>query len=235
MDQSQLSPQPYVFSVADGMYECSTCAPKIKIKADGTDQPVTGQSYDTLSVRVNDSKTIALTAKKGGKTVFEQTRTATDDGSTLALKNISYAKESGNQVETNVSFTRTDKATPDANATSGSWQINKVVESDTGLMTTYKWAGDELSMSQPAGENYTAKLDGKDYPYHGSYSFDSVSLKQIDDRTIEVTNKREGKVISVSRISVSPDGGTLTEVANNKLTNRTSTYISEKETIDAGK
>jgi hypothetical protein len=235
MDQSKLSPKPYVFSIVDSMYECSTCAPKIKIKADGTDQPVTGQSYDTLSVRVNDSKTIALTGKKDGKTVFEQTRTVLGDGSTLALKSTSYAKENGKSVETEVTLTRTDKGPAGANDTSGSWQVNKVVESDTGLMTTYKWAGDELSMSQPTGENYSAKLDGKDYPYQGSYAYDSVSLKRIDDHTIEATNKRDGKVISVSRISVSPDGKTLTEVADNKLTNRTSTFISEKETIEAEK
>jgi hypothetical protein len=60
-------------------------------------------------------------------------------------------------------------------------------------------------------------------------------LKRIDDRTIEVTDKRGGKVISVSRISVSPDGNTLTEVAENKMTERTSTYVLEKETIDAEK
>jgi hypothetical protein len=157
------------------------------------------------------------------------------DGSTLALKSTSYAKENGKSVETEVTLTRTDKGPAGANDTSGSWQVNKVVESDTGLMTTYKWAGDELSMSQPTGENYSAKLDGKDYPYQGSYAYDSVSLKRIDDHTIEATNKRDGKVISVSRISVSPDGKTLTEVADNKLTNRTSTFISEKETIEAEK
>lgn len=235
MDQSTLSPKPYVFSVVGDTYECSTCAPVIKIKADGTDQPVTGQSYDTLSVRVDDTKTIRLTGKKAGKTVFEQTRTVSDDGSTLALKSSAYAKENGKQVETEVSFTRIDKGPAGANGTSGSWQINKVTESDSGLMTTYRWVGDELSMSQPAGENFTAKLDGKDYPYHGSYSYDTVSLKRIDDHTIEETNKRDGKVIEVSRISVSPDGKTLTAVAENKLTDRTSTYILEKETIEAEK
>ncbi len=235
LDQSQLSPKPYVFSVVAGIYECSTCAPKIRIKADGADQPVTGQSYDTLSVRVDDTKTIALTGKKAGKTVFEQTRTVLDDGNTLAVKSTSYPKENGNSVDTEASFTRMGKGPADANDTSGSWQINEVVESDNGLTTTYKWAGDELSMTQPTGENYTAKLDGKDYPYQGSYSYDSVSLKRIDEHTIEVTNKRDGKVISVSRISVSPDGKTLTEVADNKLTERTATFISEKETIEAGK
>jgi hypothetical protein len=184
---------------------------------------------------VDDTKTITLTGKKAGKTVFEQTRTVSDDGGTLALKSTSYGKDNGKQVETDVSFTRMDKGPADSNGTSGSWQINSVTESDSGLMTTYKWAGDELNMSQPTGENFMAKMDGKDYPYRGSYSYDSVSLKRIDDHTIEQTSKRDGKVIEVSRITVSPDGKTLTAVAENKLTDRTSTFILEKETIDAEK
>ncbi len=235
LDKSQLSPKPYVFSVVAGTYECSTCAPQIKIKADGTDQPVTGQSYDTLCVHVDDTKMIRLIGKKDGKTVFEQTRTVSDDGATLALKSTSYGKDNASEIETDATFARMGSGPADSNLTSGSWQINNVVESDSGLTTTYKLVGDELSMSQPTGENFTAKLDGKDYPFDGSYSYDSVSLKRIDDHTIEETNMRGGKVISVSRISVSPDGRTLTEVADNKLTNRTATFVMEKETIEAGK
>ena len=49
-------------------------------------------------------------------------------------------------------------------------------------------------MSQPTGESYTAKLDGKDYPAKGSYTYNSVSLKRVDYHTIEETDKREGKV-----------------------------------------
>ena len=59
MAQSKLSQKPYVFSVNNGMYDCESCAPKIKnLKADGQDQPVTGQPYDTLAVKVVDANTI---------------------------------------------------------------------------------------------------------------------------------------------------------------------------------
>ncbi len=68
MGQSKLSPKPYVFSVNGGMYDCSSCSPKIHVKADGQDQPVTGQPYDTVSVREVDSKSIATTTKKNGTT-----------------------------------------------------------------------------------------------------------------------------------------------------------------------
>ncbi len=76
MAESKLSQKPYVFSVNNGMYDCESCAPKINVKADGQDQPVTGQTYDTIAVQVVDANTIHVTGKKAGKTEFEQTRTA---------------------------------------------------------------------------------------------------------------------------------------------------------------
>lgn len=82
---------------------------------------------------------------------------------------------------------------------------NKLKASENGLMTTYKRNGDDLTTPTPTGESYTAELDGKDYPVKGTYTCNSISLKGIDDRTIERTDKRDGKVIEVSRITVAPD------------------------------
>ena len=36
------------------MYHCVTCAPRVDVKADGTDQKVTGHYFDTIAVRVID-------------------------------------------------------------------------------------------------------------------------------------------------------------------------------------
>jgi len=36
-----------------------------------------------------------------------------------------------------------------------------------------------------------------------------VSLKLIDDRTIEESDKKDGKVVKVSRWSIDPDGKTI--------------------------
>ncbi|HTG61943.1 MAG TPA: hypothetical protein VMG63_21360 [Terriglobia bacterium] len=102
-------------------------------------------------------------------------------------------------------------------------------ESQNGRTTTYKGAGDQISMSTPTGESYTARLDGKDSPVKGAYGWDSVSLKRLDDSTIEETDKRNGKVVEVVKMTVSPDGKKMTVVAMDKLTGRTSTYVAEKQ------
>jgi hypothetical protein len=228
MDQSTMSPKPYTASVKNGMYDCSSCSPTIHVKADGQEQSVTGQPYDTISVRKIDAKSIEVTTKKNGKPDYEQIRTVSDDGNTLSLKTTSHPPDSDKTVTYEASFTRIGKA-PVGSEWGGSWQVSKLKASENGLMTTYKSNGDDLTMSTPIGESYTAKLDGKDYPVKGTYTYNSVSLKRIDDRTIERTDKRDSKVIEVSKITVAPDGKTMTVVQTNKLTDRTSTWVAEKQ------
>ncbi len=96
--QSQLSQKPYVVSLNDGVFECSTCAPKINVKADGTDQSLIGQPDDTISVREIDRSTIQITNKNGGRIVGEQTWLLSDDGNTLTTKQTYHPKNGQQQV-----------------------------------------------------------------------------------------------------------------------------------------
>ena len=62
----------------------------------------------------------------------------------------------------------------------------------------------------PTATQYTANFDGKDSPITGSQNVDTVSLKRIDARTTERTNKKDGKVTVVLTSVVSQDGKTMT-------------------------
>lgn len=229
IDQSKLSPKPIVFSVNKGMYDCSSCVPKIHVKADGQEQAVTGQAFDTISVREVDPRSIAVTTKKGGKVVDESIRTVLNDGNTLTLKLTGHSPNSDQTFTAEETFTRVGNAPAGANGTSGSWRINKLQESDNALTATFKLAGDEFSFAQNTGSSFTAKLDGKDYPEQGSFAYNSVCLKRIDDRTIEWTSKRDGKVLRVAKVTISPDGKKMTLFATDKLTGATQTAVAEKQ------
>ena len=61
---------------------------------------------------------------------------------------------------------------------------------------------------------WTAKLDGKDYPVKGDPDRDTVSLKKISDDTLEVTNKKDGKVTNTMKIVVAKDGKSRTNEAS---------------------
>ncbi len=63
---------------------------------------------------------------------------------------------------------------------------------------------------KPTHNEWTGKFDGKDYPLIGDPSADMRSYKKVDDRTIELTNKKDGKVTAEGRVVVSADGKTRT-------------------------
>jgi hypothetical protein len=56
-----------------------------------------------------------------------------------------------------------------------------------------------------------------------------VSVKRIDNRTIEETDKRDGKVEGVLRLKVSPDGKTIHAVYENKRQGTTTSWKMEKQ------
>jgi hypothetical protein len=63
---------------------------------------------------------------------------------------------------------------------------------------------------------YTANFDGKAYPLTGSPIADMVSLKRIDARTTERTDKKGGTVAQTIKRVVSADGKTMNVTVKGK-------------------
>ena len=82
--------------------------------------------------------------------------------------------------------------------------------SDNGLTVTYKAEGVYLEHEHPERTGHAAKLDGTEAPYKGDPGTTSVSVKKVEKNTIEETDKRDGKVISVLRLTVAADGKSMT-------------------------
>jgi hypothetical protein len=82
----------------------------------------------------------------------------------------------------------------------------------------YEAAGDNVKVTvdgtdgagKPTHNEWTGKFDGKDYPLTGDPNADTRSYKKIDDRTTELTNKKDGKIIATGRIVLSADGKSRT-------------------------
>ncbi len=229
LSQTKFSPKPLAFYISQGWYHCVTCNPTFDVAADGQDHAVTGQSYDTISVTIVDPHTIAIVTKKGGQADYEQTRTVSADGKTLTVKSTGHPANGGAPTDFETIAKRSGMAPAGVHATSGQWIIQKQTGSDNGLLTTYKMNGDQFTMTSPTGETYTAKFDGADYPATGSHFYNAVSLKKINANTIEETDKRDGKVVDVSTMTVSANGKMMTVVDNDKVTGRTSTFVAKKQ------
>ena len=69
---------------------------------------------------------------------------------------------------------------------------------------------------KPMHVQYSAKVDGKDYPATGIANADAVSLKRIDANTIETLQKKDGKVVMTITTKVSKDGKTRTSTWHGK-------------------
>ena len=158
--------------------------------------------------------------------MFEQTRTVSADGKTLTVKTVDHPMNSGQPSTYDSVAKRSGVAPSGVHATSGDWIIVKQTGSGSELLTTYKTNGDEVTMSDPTGAGYTAKLD---YPVHGAYGYDAVSLKKINAHTFEETDKRDGTVTDVSTMTISANGKTMTVVDTDKFNGRVDTYTATKQ------
>ena len=75
----------------------------------------------------------------------------------------------------------------------------------------YKVSVKNVSPTDTAEYSYTTNLDGKDSPVTGNNPVaDTVAVRRIDARTLELVNKRGGKVTTTQRNVVSADGKTRT-------------------------
>jgi hypothetical protein len=209
-----------VWLLRNGTFRCTSCNPAVDVKADGKDQPVKGQPYDTISVKIVDPRTVEEIEKKNGSVVSDEKLTVSPDGKTIT-------DEFGNW---KLIMRRVEKAPTGAHELSGSWQPLKMESiSDKELLVTYKLEGESFSMSRPTGQSYSAKLNGADAPYKGDSDTNGVALRRIDKNTIEETAKLNGKVVSVTRLTVAPDGKTMTVSVKDQQDGSTNQFAMRKQ------
>ncbi len=229
LDTAKFPTKPDQFSLKNNMYECLTCVPKIAVKADGTDQKVTGHPYyDTIAVHVQNASSVEIIEKKDGKVMYTDTATVSADGNTL---NDKFTDTTGTQPVTGeVTSTRVKPGPAGSHALSGSWRTSKVDNiSNNGLTVTYQGTAEGLKMSDPNGNSYDAKFNGKDYPIQGDPGHTMVSLKRIGDDTIEETDKRNGKIVGISRMTLSKDGKSIEVEYTDKQHNTKTSFTMEKQ------
>jgi hypothetical protein len=109
----------------------------------------------------------------------------------------------------------------------GTWKLNETkskVAAGTARndLVVYEPAGDGVKVTvdgtdaagKPAHNEWTGKFDGKDYPVTGDPTSDARSFKKIDDRTMDWTAKKAGKVTATGRVVLAADGKSRTVTAN---------------------
>jgi hypothetical protein len=109
----------------------------------------------------------------------------------------------------------------------GTWKLNEaksklapgIAKNNT---VVYEAAGDSIKVTvdgtnsdgSAAHNEWTGKFDGKDYPVTGDAAFDTRAYKRVDDKTLDMTLKKGGKVTVTGKIVVAADGKSRTVTTN---------------------
>jgi hypothetical protein len=104
----------------------------------------------------------------------------------------------------------------------GTWKLNEAKSkvapgAPKNNTVVYAAAGDQIKVTVDGTDaqgkaihsEWTGKFDGKDYPVTGDATSDTRSYKK-DGNTLEMTNKKDGKVAATGKVVVSADGKTRT-------------------------
>lgn len=234
LSKSVMPTKADVFLLQNGIYQCKTCVPIINVKADGEDQGVTGSPYyDAVSVKVVDDRSIEETKRKNGKVVAVSKMVVAPDGSSATFEFTDNTYTNGDPIAGKGSMVRVGKGKrpAGAHAISGSWRVSKLESlSDNALTFTLKVEGDTLTMTNPTGQSYSAKLDGTDAPYKGDLGISHVSVKRLGDKTFEETDKRDGKAIRVRRMMIDPaDLKIMSTIITDNLTGSSNVLVAVKQ------
>ena len=105
----------------------------------------------------------------------------------------------------------------------GTWKLNEAKSkfapgAPKNHTVVYEAAGDNVKVTvdgtDPDGKalhnEWTGKFDGKDYAVTGDPTSDTRAYKKVNDNTLDMTIKKDGKVTATGTIVVSADGKTRT-------------------------
>jgi len=220
-----------VVLLQNGTFQCTSCTPKIDIKADGTDQAVPPETkeYDMMALKVVDANTTETTAKKKGKVVNTTKNAISADGKTSTIEVINYPEDSKQPIyKVTYAYSRVGEAPPGAHAISGTWKMQNA-NLVASLMMTIKTTQDGMMVSGPGTQSFDGKFDGKEYPVKGIADGSTVALKKVSEGVIDMTTKQNGKIMSVTHMAVSADGKTLAIKLENTAQGTTMSLAATKQ------
>jgi len=197
--KSKLVDHMKVESLGSNKYEFDLGGGPERIVADGTDQA--GAFGTMLSVTAEGPDTWKVVRKKDGRVLLTGNWKLSQDSNTLT-DNYTEFDAKGSPSTTNYRFERTAGGPGFA----GTWETTMPMTSSFVLQIR-SYEGSGLSFIRSPQDMRNLKLDGKDYPVEGRgiAQGSTSSARRVDERTLEITDKVNGKVTRTDRRELSPD------------------------------
>ena len=199
MKVKKVGPNKYAFAFEGGDYAET-------IVADGTDQP--GVFGTTFAVSIEGPNNWKVVRKSGGKILLSANWKLSQDGNTLD-DDFTLIQPNGSKFNVYYVYRRTAGGP----GFDGTWEsISETVNSVFELQIQ-PYESDGLAFIVPSeGLMKNLKFDGKDYAYERpnvKAKFAS-SIRRVDEHTLAVSDKVNGKLADTEEIKISPDHKVLT-------------------------
>jgi len=204
--RSRLADQMKVESVAGNKYAFDFGAGTETVAVDGTDQP--GYGGTTLAVTVEGPGSWKVVRKKHGRILLTAHWKLSADGNALSDDFTSFAPD-GTASNLKYVYGRTTATSGFA----GTWETANGTVNFALAIKIQPYRNDGLSLISPFADRPRNLLfDGKDYPDQSSNASPGTrySARRANERTLEITDKLDGKVVDTRRYMLSPDLKTLT-------------------------
>lgn len=205
---AQLPDKPYVQSLKDGVYTCSSCVPVYSIPADGKMHKVEGFSYwDETSMRIVDGQTVEEAQKLRGRPVATFRSQVSADGATLITTWTDTSAPDGTTGSGEGTMSRIAAGATGAHAISGSWKSEAVSSaSEASLTATVHLADGVFSFTSGTGYRYEARLGGPAVPIIGDLAGATATVRQLADGSIEEAEHINGEATSITTLTPPADG-----------------------------
>jgi hypothetical protein len=178
-------------------------APTETVVADGSDQP--GLPGTTLAIKAEDARTLTVVRKQNGRVIISATWKLSQDGRTLRDAFTSLQPD-GSKMTVDYVYRRISGTSGFA----GAWEsATKPVGMKLELgIQPYENKG--LSFVTP-GSNKSITFDGRNHAVPGATEGLTSSGRRHGARSMEYTEKNQGKVERARQFELSRDGRILTE------------------------
>jgi len=176
------------------------------IAADGTDQP--GIAGTTLSVTIEGPDSWKVIRKKDGRILLTAFWKLSKDGNTLKDDYTEFGPDGSSS---NVKYVY--QRTAGTSGFAGTWEGTSETVNAVIVIKVQAYEGDGLSfINASAGVTKNVKFDGKDYPNAGPnvMAGSASTARRVNEDTLEMSDKFNGKIMDTRQIQLSADRKTLT-------------------------
>jgi hypothetical protein len=175
-----------------------------RIAVDGTEQQAVQGT--TLSVTVEGADTWKVARKKDGRMLLTATWKLSQDGRVLS-DNYTGFEPNGSSSTVNYVYKRMAAGSGFA----GTWETTMPINIEV-VFQVRPYEGKGLSFIRSPEDTRNLHFDGKDYPAEGRGVAPGAtsSARRVNERTLEIVDKVNGKVTRTERTELSPDLKTLT-------------------------